>query len=354
MSIFIWYANSSKETGIWLAEKLGISEHGTTPPRDFEGSVVCWGASPSEKFKWEKRNFQSFFNDPRKLSPLKNRKVLLDRVASLNIPTVSCAVLPAESPQYSQVCVDLGVSEDVGFVLCNSFGFNKKPIVDQACLDISVGDDNKRTHAISNEFNNTKRIRVYVAAGVIVGATQFTDELTKEAALTKTSYELVKDWDRFTRAQVYEIIGRAQELKLIKTVCEAWITSAINNTSMRNRALTISQDLGFDFCAIDFSVDSMTVLNIVTNPNLREVTSVQSAITNTISNWVTNNSRTSKDTLIELINGATGEEADSLLSELRGLKCRIGEAVKEEYDSSSREVDEIGSGADSPPVERAQ
>lgn len=366
MSIFLWYSKGSQETGIWLAERLGIVDHGAVPPRKFEGSVVCWGTSPSEKFKWEKRNFQNVFNDPRKISELKNRKTLFDSIAAIGIPSVKCVALPESNPQFSQVCIELGVSEDVGFTICTASGFNRMPITNQIEMTSFVADENPRTHAVTNNFGTPDRIRVYVVDGTILGAAQYTDELSDEAFLTKAADVISEGWSDYTKPQVTSIIERALSFKVVKPSCGAWTSFSVTSPVMRNRVLTIANSLKFDFCAVDFSTDgNMTVLNVVTNPNLREVTSVQSTITNAISGWVANNSRTAKDILTELISGATIDEASSLLEELRNVKGRIGEAAEKEAleqaavatEQAAVEqstTDEIGSGADSSPSESAQ
>jgi len=373
MSIFLWYSKGSQETGVWLAERLGVDDHGAVPPRYFEGSVICWGASPSEKFKWEKRNFQNVFNDPRKISELKDRKALFDGITSVGVPSVRCVVVPQNSPaEYAQICQQLDVPTEIGFTVCTSSGFKCKVVKDGAELALALGgQDNKRTHAVTNNFGSPDRVRVYVADGTILGAAQYTDELSDGAFLAKAAEVVSEDWDDYTKQQVTSVIERALKLKVVKPSCGAWTSFSVTSPVMRNRALTVANNLKFDFCAIDFSTDgTMTVLNVVTNPNLREVISVQSTITNAISGWAANNSRTAKDILTELISGATSDEASSLLEELRNVKGRIGEAadkqaleqaaaVAEQLANEQASVehsatDEVGSGADSSPSQSAQ
>jgi hypothetical protein len=356
MAIFLWYSAGSQETGIWLAERLKITEHGTVPPRNFEGSVVCWGAVPSEKFKWEKRNFQNIFNDPRKVGLLKDRKLLFDGVAAVGIPSVRCTIIPQANPQFLQICQELDVLAAKGFILCTSSGFRRKQVANQAELTAALGGDKPRTHAMTNDFGNNTRARVFVADGTILGAAQYTDELSDETFMAKTVNDVTEEWGDYTKVQVASIIRRALELKLIKSACGAWSSYAIINPVMRNRALTVANNLGFDFCAIDFSTDgSMTVLNIVTNPNLREVTSVQSTITNAVSNWVATNSRTAKDILLDHIGDASAPEASALLEELRGIKGKIGEAAEKEAvkQAVASAADKVGSGTDSSPTKSA-
>lgn len=62
--MFVWHSKGTEESGIKIAEKLGC-DHGTLPPKGYEGDVFCFGATPSDKFKWEDRNFGKIYNDPR-------------------------------------------------------------------------------------------------------------------------------------------------------------------------------------------------------------------------------------------------------------------------------------------------
>lgn len=339
MSIFLWYSKKSQETGIWLAERLNILNHGTIPPRNFEGSIICWGAIPSEKFKWEKRNFQAIFNDPRTIRPLLDRKLLFDKVSSVGIPVVRCAIVSQNDPQYQQICETLDVSVDIGFVLCTLYGFRHKHVTNQQELTANLGGEKPRIRAVTSNFITEDRIRVYVVENTVLGASRYSHDLTDENFLSKISMSVTENWDDYTNSQVTSIFRRAIELKLVQPACGVWTAFSITNPNMQQRALTIAQNLNFDFCAIDFSTDgAMTVLNIVTAPNLREVTSVQSAITNAFFGWVSNNSRTAKDILIDLITNASGAEVSSFFKEVSNVKGKIGEAVKQEKLASDNKI----------------
>jgi hypothetical protein len=358
MSIFLWYSKSSKQTGTWLADKLKIELHGTVPPRDFEGTVICWGASPSVKFKWEKRNFQSIFNDPRVIRPLINRELLFKKLTDADIPTAKFITLPVAEEgapavvhSYADLCASLEVEPATGFLACTAGGFKRIPVKSDAQLAAAVAEE--RTCVTTAQFAKKERIRIFVANGVVAGGAKFTTSMPAETIPSNLAGKVSAGWEDFTPAQCAAVFKRAVDLKLISTTSGAWVPFSISDANMRNRALTIATILGFGFCAVDFDVDgSGTVINVVTTPNLREVTTVQSAITNAVASWVYKNSRTPKDILLEAIAGSTSEEVSSLLEELSNLKGAIKLTLKKEK-GGEKAVKPVGGGADSPPAKSA-
>lgn len=73
--MFVWYSNSTKESGEALAQSLQC-EHGTVPPQGYDGDVICLGAAPAENFKWDARTFTKVVNDPRKFRKYANKATL--------------------------------------------------------------------------------------------------------------------------------------------------------------------------------------------------------------------------------------------------------------------------------------
>lgn len=355
MSVFLWYSKSSEETGAWLAERLNISGHGTKPPREFEGTVICWGAAPSEKFRWEKRNFQAIFNDPRVIRPLLNREDLFKKIEELGIPTTKFSKLSLMEGgvpvvhNYSQWCTALEVSEEVGFIACSPGGFKKRTVTSQAKLEEAIADE--RTCVTTAQFTEKKRIRVFVANGVVVGAARFTDTIPVESTAAVVAASVSSGWGEFTAAQCQAVLSRAVELDLIAAKGGVWTPHSVTNAATRNHVMSIAATLKFDFCAVDFADDgSGTVINIITTPNLREVTTVQSAITNAVSSWLYKNSRTAKDILLEVIGESTSEEASSLLEELSSLRGTVKLKLKKD---EAVTADKVTSGADSKPSKSA-
>ena len=349
MSLFLWYSKSSKETGEWLAKKLKISEHGTRAPRDFEGTAICWGAKPSEKFKWEKRNFQQIYNDPRTIRPLLDRKLLFEKIAGVGPDVIKFIEIPSENPKYADLCSTLGTSPDAGFMTCSEGGFKRTRVTSQVELDLSIEEENTRTRATVFEFAVAERIRIYIAGTTVVGSSKFILEAPKETLAESISGKMSSEWGEFTETQCAKVLQRAIDLKLIKSFGGAWSPYALSDATLRANAQAVAAALKFDFCAIDFSLDG-TVLNVITTPNLREVTTVQNAILNAISSWVYKNSRTPKDILLEVISESSSEEASSLLEELSSLKGVVKLALKKE---GTGEADKVTSGADSPPTKQA-
>lgn len=349
MSLFLWYSKSSKETGEWLAKQLKISEHGTKPPRDFNGTVICWGANPSEKFKWEKRNFQQVYNDPRVIRPLLDRKLLLEKIAGVGLAVTKFIEIPKEAPQYEDLCGALDSTPNQGFMTCTIGGFKRMRVTSQVELDLSIEEEESRTRATGFEFAATERIRIYTAGGTIVGSSKFIREIPAETLAGTVSNKMSAGWGVFTEAQCVEVLQRAIDLKLIMAKGGTWAPFALSDATLRANAQTIAAILKFDFCAIDFALDG-TVLNVITTPNLREVTTVQNAITNAISSWVYKNSRTPKDILLEVISESSSEEASSFLEELSNIKGIVKLSLKKD---GAGKADEVTGGADSPPTKSA-
>ena len=82
--MFVWHSKGTEESGAKIAEKLGC-EHGTVPPRNYEGDVFCFGAAPAANFKWEDRKFGKIYNDPREV---RNKKTPAELVG-LGLPVAN-------------------------------------------------------------------------------------------------------------------------------------------------------------------------------------------------------------------------------------------------------------------------
>ena len=73
--MFVWYSNSTKESGEALAQALYCA-HGTVPPQGYEGDVICLGAAQADNFNWNNRQFTKVVNDPRKYRKYANKATL--------------------------------------------------------------------------------------------------------------------------------------------------------------------------------------------------------------------------------------------------------------------------------------
>lgn len=65
MATFVWCSQGTLESAALLAKRLKC-QHGTVPPKDFRGDLVCLGAAPDDKFNWAGRTLGYIANDPRK------------------------------------------------------------------------------------------------------------------------------------------------------------------------------------------------------------------------------------------------------------------------------------------------
>ncbi len=107
--MFIWHSKGTEESATALAQKLEC-EHGTVPPTDYEGDVICFNAKPSPKFKWDSRKFGKIINDPRKLQQgawqtkvgglaIKVRTICMKRPDGYTFNTIKSSVKEGESTE---------------------------------------------------------------------------------------------------------------------------------------------------------------------------------------------------------------------------------------------------------------
>lgn len=319
---YLWYSKGSQETGALLADKLGFETAGTIPSKNFSGVAVCFGAAYTDKFRWEDRNFQAIFNDPRVVRQYTDRKNLFDKLGEAGLNTISCVPLTAEA-QYTNICNVLAATETEGFVACKPSGAKARVVQTQADLQTAIDDGCNR--ALDRRFSAQTRLRVFVVAGNVVGA------LSKQPTNTPTyaaraAIQLHESDNSVSETTIQQVLTAAISKGLVSPTKNFWAPHSLTSTALRTAAIAVAEALGLDFCAVDFySGDdgAHDVLNVVTTPNLREVPSVQGPIVNAISAWVTENSMTAKEILLSLINEANDEEASSLLAELRETKRRL-------------------------------
>ena len=327
MGSFVWYSKGSKESGALLAEELEL-EHGTVPPKDFSGTLICWGAKPADKFKWENRTIQAIFNDPRIVREYIDRKDIFDKLAEEGINVISCLSITDEA-QYVNICNLMGATIEEGFVVAKPSGVGARAVTSQSELEEAVADG--CTRAFEAKFIRSERIRLFVVNGSVAGAATRSAAGASDAFFTRASEEVASKLEGVMgHADMVEKALRAAVGNDIVSVAKSyWSPFGAVTMAQRTAGINAAKALGFEFCAVDIVVTDggVQVINVVTTPNLYEVPSVKAAIVNGIDSWNKNNSRTAKEILQDLVNDATDDEADSLLEKLRELKCELSETA---------------------------
>jgi len=107
--MFVWYSKGTEESGIKIAEKLGC-DHGTVPPKGYEGDVYCFGAAPAANFKWGDRKFDKVYNDPR---VFRNRRTATE-LTGLGLDIAKNVRIFCSGKKIVKV-VDTGSKQAIGF-----------------------------------------------------------------------------------------------------------------------------------------------------------------------------------------------------------------------------------------------
>jgi len=326
MKTYLWHSNSSKETATWLAEKLGMA-HGNLPPAGFNGTVVCWGASFTDKFKWDSRNFQGLLNDPRKVKKFTDRKVMFAKLAETGLNVPACIPLTNEAT-YSNICHLLGSTEAEGFTASKMSGAKARNVTTQADLQTALNDGCVR--AIDVLFSSNNRIRMFVVDGAYQGAVSMQSNLTAPAFAGQAAQMMCAKDSTLDLAMTTATLSLAITQGMVKPDKGFWGPHSVLNAATRNVAVTATKQLGLDFAAVDVALDGTTlhVINVLTSPNLRNVPSVQEAVRTSLAAWVNANTMTAKEILQALVNDATDDEADAILTELRARKRALTEEAE--------------------------
>jgi len=322
---FLWHSNGSKDTAKLLAKELGLTEKqcGTTPPAGFSGTIVCWGAAPGEKFKWEDRKIRAIFNDPRTVRKYSDRRALLQKLQSAKISAALCYEIAKGNSKYGDVCAGLKTPEGAGFLTAKAAGINPKAVFNQETLNAAL--EAGHTHAFEAIFNSEARVRAFVVNGKIISAVIKGGGLDQDVFVSRASMDVAMSEKGITEEQATAVLTALLKGNIVSPAKDYWKPHVIVSGPKRQTVIAAAQALNFDFCAVDLeaSDESHKVLNVITAPGMTDVPTVVPPLVNTISIWVENNSRTAKDLLLTLVNDASDEEADSLLEELCKFKAEF-------------------------------
>lgn len=310
---YFWYSNSSRETGTVLATALGMA-HGTLPPNGFNGTIVCWGASPTSKFKWADRNFQALMNDPRKVNKYKDRKNIFDKLIMAGLDVVGCVPLTSEA-QYSNICSTLAVPMEEGFVAAKENGTKARLVKNQSDLQTAINDECNR--AIEKTFLSPEKLRVFVIGGKVVVSLRKAIG-TDDTFLTKAAEEAFSANGNISKDTYKNVLASILSAGVVTAAKSYWAEYGVS-TLVRDIALTAAKAMELDFAAIDIVAagNMTTIINVVTTPNLKDTPSIQAPVVAALKEWVKNNSMTAKEILLSMIQGASEDEAVSILESLR-------------------------------------
>ena len=317
MSNIIWHSKGSAETAAWLAKQLKIKGVHVTPPKDFAGVAIAYGANYTDKFKWGNRNFRVIMNDPRKVRPLTDRREMFNRLGEAGLSVVSCVPL-ATTATYANICNLLAMNAAQGFVACKPSGAGARVVTNQA--DLTTAMDAGCNRALDRRFGSKLSYRLFVVDGAVVAALQKAPQ-TDDQFSQQVANEMGKNTRE--RTSIRAILSQALAGKYI--VADRSFYGSYDNIpdNMRTAAISAATALGFDFCAVDLNVaagGAVDVLNVVTTPNLRDAPSVQKEVVVAIQAWVAKNTMTPKQILASVIADATDDEAATLLKFLREEK----------------------------------
>jgi len=320
MDNFIWHSKASAETATWLASQLNTSLRGLVPPSGFNGTAVCWGAGPSDIFKWERRNFRSLFNDPRKVRKYTDRRTMFAKIGETGTITLGVFLLAA-STGYENTCNLLNATPSAGFVACKNNGSMARLVKNQGDIQAAMADG--CTLAIQRAFLSKERIRLFVVGNDVVACTRKTTPTNASFADLAAAQLFGGDEDSISEAAYRHVMQRALDEKVVAPAKSYWMPYTAFSETTRQCAVEVCKALEFDFCAVDVVITESgapLVLNVVTTPNLREVVSIQQPIIAAIAAWVTEKAMTSRELLLSLVHDATDAETDAILVELRKMK----------------------------------
>ncbi len=318
-NVYVWYSQSSEDSGRVLAKILGTEQHGTLPPRDFVGVLVCYGATPSEKFKWEDRNVRFIFNDPRIVRKHVFRATMFNKLSAAGLKVLPIVKIDSTS-DFETVCRELGTSPVDGLTVLKATGGDAKPA--QTEIGFNTAKANKDVaYASTSEYLSNRRTRVFVVDGAFVGAiSQSNDnpEAFAKAAATELNYAGVPV------PTVASIIRQLVDNDVVLPNRAYWTPSTTCPPAMIDAAIKAAATLGLDFCAVDLKTNTdgtVTILNVVSTPNIVGQDNLHGPLADAVKLWLKRANRTAKEILAEIVEQANEEEAEMIVAELKKVKA---------------------------------
>lgn len=323
-NVYVWYSKSSEDSGKMIAKLIGTEQHGTLPPKEFSGTLVCYGAIPGEKFKWEERSPKFILNDPRHIRKFADRSAMF---AALEKAGISGPKVVKVEPNmtFNGACQSLGVAPFQGVTMFKAGGagaklvltdqeFNQEKALGMACVS-------------SPEFLTDKRIRLFIAGGNFVGATGRSNgnhgTFAKMAAKEQNVIE--------EKGKAEALILHLLETGVINGCKTYWQPLNAVDPVLVEAATKAASALGFDFCAVDM-LDTgngvAKVLNVVTTPDIVSpaMEMLHAPLADSLKLWLKRSFKSAKEILSDLAAEANEEQAQVIVSELRKIKA---EAVKQ-------------------------
>ncbi len=323
VNVFVWYSQASEDSGKVLAQILGTELHGVLPPRDFTGVLVCYGATPSDKFKWEDRSVRFIFNDPRVVRKHVDRASLFAELSKGGLNTLPIHKLTPVSV-FEDVCAQLGTDSVSGLSVFKVTGGDAKPA--QTEVGFNQAKALGMIYASTAQYLSDKRTRVFVVDGAFVGAIAQTNDNTalfaKAAAAEQTFLP--------NKEQAETFIKSLLDNGVVTPAKSYWAPQTAVSPAMIQAAIKSAATLSLDFCAVDLVTNpngSVTVLNVVSTPNITGQDMLHGPLADAVKLWLKRANRTAKEILAEIVEQATEDEADMLVAELRKVKSEASKAA---------------------------
>lgn len=316
MTPYVWYSNGSKETGEFIAKALGTKDHGILPPKEFTGPVICFGATPSDKFKWEERNFSGLFNDPRIVRNFVNRKKMFARLAEggLVVPEV-VDVTPEDT--YASLAAKLSQNLGSTITLFSENGGNVVQVTNSYNYD-QVKANAKLASGM--DFGLLDRTRIFVVNGAVIGGLKRSKNNTgifvEKAA---GDQNIIAD-----KEKAAELIKHLLGSGYVSQAKYFWAAYDGFSPAMTSTAVKAAGLLQYDLCAVDVVetiAGGVKVLNVVSTPDLVSFPNLHVSLINALKAWMKSKVRSAKDILKELTEKSDEEEAAAIVAVLRGYKA---------------------------------
>jgi hypothetical protein len=335
-NVYVWYSKGSEDSGKVFAKLLGTEQHGTLPPKDFSGVLVCYGAVPGDKFKWSERNIRFIFNDPRQTRKHHDRAAMFKTLAAagINVPKIfalkdlatisaACEKLGTTSVQGLSV-FKAGGSDAMWIHTANEFA-NAKSVVPKDAKP-EVAKTRGMVYASTPEFLSEKRTRMFIVDGAFVCATARGNgnhvEFAKMAASEQTA--------EANKESAEKLIRYLLENGFVDPAKAYWQVFNAVSPEMTTAAVSAAKALGLDFCAVDLVQEGakVTVLNVVSTPGIAttEMSAIHGPIQDALKLWMKRAHRTAKEIIAELAKEASEEEAEEIVTKLRSMKAETAKA----------------------------
>lgn len=312
-NLYVWYSSASEDSGKLIAQLLECQQHGTNPPKGFDGTIIAFGAKPTPEFKWQERKIRGILNDPRVIRPLTDRMKLFERLAGAELRVPKLLKLTAEL-NFATACSHLGTSPALGVAVLKSSGGEAKLAFSD--LGIAEARRNGATYVAHSDFLHPTRTRAFIVGGYYIGALQRDNQDNSEFSNAVAAEQSI--WSNKEEAQKF--ILHLVEGGFVRPLKTYWKPLTAINPKLQTTAVAAAAAAGFDLCAVDMAMNDdgeATVLNMVSTPELVSHPQLHPGLTSSLRLWTKRAIRSAKEILTEIAQEANEQEAEAIVAELR-------------------------------------